>query len=83
MTRESSTALPRQRWRLLLNLVRTLEPLMAMLGLIWLILLIIELTRPATPGLTMASRAIWTVFVVDFLLEFAVAPRKGAYLRRH
>jgi voltage-gated potassium channel len=73
----------RQRWRLLQNLIRTLEPAMTALGLLWMVLLIIEFTRGLTPTLTVVSRAIWILFAADFILEFIVAPRKGLYLKKH
>jgi voltage-gated potassium channel len=75
--------LERARWRLLVNVVKAAEPLMAFLGLVWLVLLVIEFTRGLTPGLTLASGAIWLVFVADFAAEFLIAPDKGVYLRRH
>src|SRR4051812_2543231 len=71
------------RWRLLLNVARALEPVMAALGVAWLLLLVVEFTRGLTPALALFSRAIWLLFVFDFLIEFSVAPRKGLYLRRH
>ena len=73
----------RERWRLLINLVRAVEPVMALLGIIWLLLLVLDLTRGLNPLLSEASRAIWIIFIVDFIAEFAVAPAKGLYLRRH
>lgn len=47
----------RQRWRLLHNVIRTLEPLMTALGLLWMVLLIVEFTRGLTsaPGRRIAS----------------------------
>ena len=55
---------------------------MAFLGLVWLILLVLELTGRATPMVTTAGGVIWGAFVLHFLLEFTVAPKKGRYLRR-
>jgi hypothetical protein len=43
--------LTRQRWRLLQNVIRTLEPFMAGLGLLWMALLIVDITRGLTPAL--------------------------------
>ena len=73
----------RARWRLLANLVRLAEPVMALLGIVWLLLLVIEFTQGVTPALANANRAIWTVFIIDFAAEFLVAPSKSVYLRRH
>lgn len=76
-------AVRRERWRLLVNLAGLVEPLMAVLGIVWLLLLVLEFTRGITPALAAVSRVIWAVFVADFLVQFLVAPRKGLYLRRH
>src|SRR5579871_2371745 len=75
--------LERQRWRLLHQLVSTFEPIVAVLGLVWLVLLIVGLTRGLRPGLQTAANVIWAVFIVDFILEFTVAPKKVRYLRHH
>ncbi len=77
------TSLHRERWRLLVNLVRVAEPLMAGLGLIWLGLLVLDFTRGLSPTLSAVSHIIWGLFVLDFLAEFLIAPRKGIYLRKH
>jgi voltage-gated potassium channel len=79
----SHSHLQRERWRLLHNVIRTLEPAMTGLGVIWLALLVVDFTRGLTPVLAAANHIIWAVFAADFLVELAVAPRKIAYLRRH
>lgn len=57
---------------------------MAMLGIVWLLLLVIQFTRGTTSGaLAVASTAIWIVFLADFAAEFVIAPDKRLYLRRH
>jgi voltage-gated potassium channel len=56
---------------------------MAVLGIVWLLLLVIELTRGSSGALTVASGAIWIVFLADFLAEYTIAPSKRLYLRRH
>jgi voltage-gated potassium channel len=76
-------ALNRQRMLLLLRLKRWLDPPMAVLGLAWLVLLVIDLLRGLDPLLQTVSNAIWAVFVIDFVVEFALAPRKLPYLRHH
>jgi voltage-gated potassium channel len=72
-----------ERESLLRRLDARLEMPMAMLGLAWLALLIVDLTRGLTPGLSQISGFIWAVFGVDFLIKFVLAPRKTAFLRRH
>jgi voltage-gated potassium channel len=75
--------LDRQRWRLLLNVVRLLEPLMAVLGIVWMLLLIIDATRGLSRTLELVNDGIWSLFVVDFLAELTIAPKKLLYVRRH
>ena len=73
----------RERWRLLVNIVRIAEPLMAALGIVWLVLVVLDLTSGLTPAGTAVSRVIWFVFILDFGAEFGIAPDKMVYLRRH
>jgi voltage-gated potassium channel len=75
-------ALERERTELLEQLDAWLETPMAILGFAWLALLIVELTRGVSPLLATATTIIWIVFILDFMLKLALAPRKGAYLRR-
>lgn len=75
--------LDRERWRLLYRLDRWLETPMVLLGFLWLVLLVVELTRGLNVHLQRLSTAIWVVFVVDFAVRFVLAPRKLAYLRRN
>lgn len=75
--------LDRQRWRLVCQLDRTLETPLAVLGFVWLALLVLELAGHESPFTRRASYAIWAVFLVDFLGRFALAPRKLGYLRRN
>ncbi|HEY0997763.1 MAG TPA: ion transporter [Gemmatimonadaceae bacterium] len=59
-----------------------LELPMALLGIVWLALFIMDVVRGLTPLLTALSTIIWVVFIAEFLLRLALAPRKWAYLRR-
>src|SRR5205823_2818796 len=56
---------------------------MAIFGLVWTFLLILEFTRGLAPPLVSASRVIWGVFAIDFAAELFVAPQKLRYLKRH
>ncbi len=58
-----------------------MEVPMMVLGLVWLLLLVVELTWGASETLQTLSTGIWVVFVVDFGVKFAVAPRKWPFLR--
>ena len=72
----------RQRLQLLRRLAHVLELPMVVLGLAWLALLVLELTRGLPPALETLGMVIWGIFVVDFALRFVLAPDKVAYLRK-
>lgn len=71
------------RLEALRDLEAWLETPMRVLGFVWLALLVAELAWGLSPVLEVASVAIWVVFLLDFGLRFALAPRKLAYLRAH
>lgn len=73
----------RERWRLVLRIERWLETPMLVLGAVWLVLVVVELTRGLSPFLERVATGIWIVFIADFALRFTLAPRKGRYLRRN
>jgi voltage-gated potassium channel len=56
---------------------------MVVLGVAWLVLLVIELTRGLSPPLEAVSTGIWIAFILDFALRLILAPRKSAYLKRN
>ena len=56
---------------------------LAVLGVVWLVLLIVELTRGLGPFLTRVGLAVWVIFLVDFFVKFALVPSKTRYLRRN
>jgi voltage-gated potassium channel len=68
-----------QRVRLLVQLERPL----VILSLFWVVIAAIELTRGLSPAGEIASIAIWIVFIADFILKFAIAPRKLAFVKRN
>ena len=72
-----------ERHALLEQVASGLERPMAVLGFVWLVLVVVELTVGLSPFLTAVNYTIWGLFVLQFLLEFALAPRKLAYLRRN
>lgn len=47
----------------------------------WLVLTVVELTRGLSPLLESLGLVIWAAVVVQFALEWFVAPRKLAWLR--
>ena len=53
------------------------------LGLVWLVLVVIELTQGLSGALAAASTAIWVIFIVDFGIRIAIAPDRRRYLRHN
>lgn len=76
-------ALEEERNQILQQLEDWLETPMLVLGFVWLGLFIIELIWGASPLLDIASNTIWIIFILDFLVKFAVAPHKRYYLQRN
>jgi voltage-gated potassium channel len=81
MADQEMETLEQQRWELLERIVNALETPMIVLGLAWLVLLVVELTWGLTPLLAQLGDVIWIIFIIDFLAEFLVAPRKRDYLK--
>lgn len=75
--------LNRERQEILQQLEDWLETPMLLLGFAWLALFIVELIWGLTPLLTALGTVIWIIFILDFILEFTLAPHKLAYLRRN
>jgi voltage-gated potassium channel len=76
-----NNSLERERGEILARLEDWLEWPMLALGLAWLALLVVELTRGLSPLLETLSTVIWVVFVADFALKLLLAPRKLDYLK--
>jgi len=72
-----------RRWALLQRIVDGLELPMAVLGLAWLALVIVDLVRGLPYPLTLFSTIIWIIFILEFLMEFLIAPNKVRYLQRN
>ena len=56
---------------------------MMYLGVIWLVLLVLELTRGLSRTLEIAATAIWVIFIADFVLRLTLAPERSRYLARN
>lgn len=69
------------RWRLLRDLDEWLTVPMALLSLAWLGIVVWELVSGSTEMLTTIGTAIWMVFIVEFVIRFALAPAKMPFLR--
>jgi voltage-gated potassium channel len=60
-----------------------LEIPMIILGFVWLILLIVELLWQLSPVLQVINTCIWALFILDFLLNFFLAPQKITFLKKN
>jgi voltage-gated potassium channel len=74
-------SLRRERLSLLEQVSSALDGPMILLSAAWIALLIAELVVGLPRSLEVAVWAIWGVFIIDFLLEFTIAPLKLRYLR--
>lgn len=72
-----------KKGRILLKVQEWLEFPMVLLGFFWLILLILDLVRGLAPGLGYLVTLIWIIFILEFILELTIAPRKTQYLRQN
>lgn len=82
-TPANQAQLDTQRSALARQLGRWLETPMMVLGLAWLALLVVELTRGLNPAGEIATNVIWIIFIAEFAVRFTIAPRKLSFLRRH
>lgn len=76
-------SLERERIEILQQLEDWLEIPMLLLGFAWLALFVFELLWGLNPLLEVISLTIWILFILDFLLKFALAPRKVSYFTRN
>jgi len=72
-----------ERENALQQLEEWIERPMQILGLVWLVLLVVELAHGLSPGLGVLSAAIWVIFIIDFTLRLILAPDKTRYLREN
>ncbi|MEJ7639392.1 MAG: ion transporter, partial [Singulisphaera sp.] len=80
---QDETDLKAERWELLDHVTALTDKLMIALAFVWLGLLILDFTQGLGPALQAVSTAIWALFGLDFVVKFAIAPQKAAYLRRN
>ena len=74
-------ALIQERAQLLQRLEDWLETPMLVLAFAWLALLVIELIGGTSALFETADLVIWGVFILNFVLEFTLAPHKLVYLK--
>ena len=76
-------SLSHARGKLVRQLAATLDGPMTFLAFVWLILLVLDLTRGLNRWETIASNTIWVIFIVHFVLELLIAPNKWTYLKQN
>lgn len=77
-------ALRAERQTLLEHVHDALDGVMVLLSVAWIALLVAELAGDGLPrSLDVAVWVIWGLFVLDFVVEFTIAPSKRTYLRTH
>jgi voltage-gated potassium channel len=70
-----------ERFAALHELEEWLEKPMIVLAFVWLVLLVTEFAWGLNRTMYWAGIVIWVIFILDFLLRLALAPRRLAYLR--
>ena len=73
--------LNQERFELLQRLEGWLETPMLVLAFVWLVLLVVELTRGESLLFYFLGTIIWVVFILDFAVKLVLAPDKIAYLK--
>jgi voltage-gated potassium channel len=76
-------SLSHARGKLVRQHAATLDGPMTFLAFVWLILLVLDLTRGLNRWETIASNTIWVIFIVHFVLELLIAPNKWTYLKQN
>lgn len=71
----------RLRWRLLGDMDEWLTVPMALLSLAWLGIVVWELVSGSTELLETVGTVIWIIFIVEFVIRFALAPDKVPFLK--
>lgn len=80
---ESTFALSRNRLQLLHRMNKVAETPMALLGLAWLCLMVIDLISGLSATGQNITTIIWVIFIADFILRLTLAPRKMVYIRKN
>lgn len=73
----------RQRWRLLRQIDDYAELPLIILSVVWLGLLILDLTRGLDRPLQLLSDIIWITFIADFVLRLFIAPNKKVFFKHN
>lgn len=76
-------ALKKERYELLQRLKDSLEMPMLGLAFVWLALLVVELIWGESLLFEIIGTIIWVIFILDFAVEFILAPHKVTYLKHN
>jgi voltage-gated potassium channel len=79
----STQQLQNERIELLAHLNRVTDKPLIALSFVWLGLLVLDLTRGLDSMLQAVTNGIWVIFIIDFVIEFVIAPKKMHYLREN
>ncbi len=72
-----------ERWALVDQLDEWLEIPMLVLSIIWLVLLVLEMTRGISPFLETLGNVIWIIFGIDYGIKLLLAPEKIEYIKQN
>jgi voltage-gated potassium channel len=75
--------LQQERLGLLVEIDSLLDKPLIALSFAWLVLMILDFTEGLSPVLTTIFNLIWSLFILDFVLEFWIAPKRIEYLREN
>jgi voltage-gated potassium channel len=76
-------AVAHERSKLQKYICRFLDKPLLFLSLLWSILTIIEISMGLPDFFSNIALAIWGIFLIDFMVEFLIAPKKLIYLRQN
>jgi len=72
-----------ERQQILSQLEQWLETPLILLGLVWLVLLVIELRWGLSSFLETIGTLIWVIFILDFAVRLIISPNKLQYLKQN
>lgn len=72
-----------EREEILYQINETIDKPLIFLSIVWLILIIIDLSYGLPPFLQTLSSIIWALFITDFIIELYIAPQRKAYLKKN
>jgi voltage-gated potassium channel len=78
-----ATRRERGRWRLIAQLDEWLQVPMLLLSLVWLALVVIELSSGESRLLETIGIVIWALFLLEFAVRLALAPDKSVFFKRN